>query len=170
LKRDENIFLGLIGTENPYNFGALNARLWRSVCSIAIARLRVFTQPRPICDIGQIEMPQCSSPPFPKGVLLSDMRRREFITLLGGVALAWPLAAQAERIRRIGVLSPYPADDPDVMERIGAFRQGMQEHGWSEGRNLQIDYRWAGADPARLRSYASAPGDRQGVEGASPLR
>ncbi len=90
-----------------------------------------------------------------KGVLLLDMRRREFITLLGGVALAWPLAAQAERIRRIGVLSPYPADDPDVMERIGAFRRGMQEHGWSEGRNLQIDYRWAGADPARLRSYAT---------------
>src|SRR5207344_2883937 len=81
-------------------------------------------------------------------------RRREFITLLG-MALAWPLAAQAERIRRIGVLSPYPADDPEVMDRIVAFRQGMQERGWSEGRNLQIDYRWAGADPARIRSYAA---------------
>jgi putative tryptophan/tyrosine transport system substrate-binding protein len=82
------------------------------------------------------------------------MRRREFI-ILGGVALAWPLAAQAERIRRIAVLSPYPADDPEVMERIAAFRQGMQEHGWSEGRNLQIDYRWAGVDTVRLRSYAT---------------
>jgi putative tryptophan/tyrosine transport system substrate-binding protein len=84
-----------------------------------------------------------------------DMRRREFIILLGGVALAWPLAAQAERIRRIGVLSPYPADDPEVMERIGAFRQGMQEYGWSEAHNLQINYRSAGADPARIRSYAT---------------
>ena len=82
------------------------------------------------------------------------MRRREFI-ILGGVALAWPLEAQAERIRRIAVLSPYPADDPEVMERIAAFRQGMQEHGWSEGRNLQIDYRWAGVDLVRLRSYAT---------------
>jgi putative tryptophan/tyrosine transport system substrate-binding protein len=108
-----------------------------------------------LCDIGQIEMPQCNTPPRPEGVLPFDMRRREFITLLGGVALAWPLVAQAERIRRIGVLSPYPADDPEVMDRIVAFRQGMQERGWSEGRNLQIDYRWAGADPARIRSYAA---------------
>ena len=99
-------------------------------------------------------MPQCNTPPRPKGVLPFNMRRREFI-ILGGVALAWPLAAQAERIRRIAVLSPYPADDPEVMERIAAFRQGMQEHGWSEGRNLQIDYRWAGVDPVRLRSYAT---------------
>jgi putative tryptophan/tyrosine transport system substrate-binding protein len=83
------------------------------------------------------------------------MRRREFITLLGGAAVSWPLAAQAERIRRIGILSPYAADDPEVMERIVALRQGMQEYGWSEGRNLKIDYRWAGADPVRLRSYAT---------------
>ena len=81
------------------------------------------------------------------------MRRREFI-ILGGVALAWPLAAQAERIRRIAVLSPYPADDPEVMERIAAFRQGMQEHGWSEGRNLQIDYRWGSANVERIKQFA----------------
>ncbi len=85
------------------------------------------------------------------------MRRREVITLLGGAA-AWPLRARAQqgdRIRRVGVLSPYSADDPEVRDRIVAFRQGMQERGWSEGRNLKIDYRGAGGDPARIRSYAA---------------
>jgi putative ABC transport system substrate-binding protein len=85
------------------------------------------------------------------------VRRREVITLLGGVA-AWPLGARAQqgdRIRRVGFLSPYPADDPEVRDRIVAFRQGMQERGWSEGRNLKIDYRGAGGDPARIRSYAA---------------
>ncbi len=85
------------------------------------------------------------------------MRRREVITLLGGAA-AWPLRARAQqgdRIRRVGVLSPYSADDPEVRDRIVAFRQGMQERGWGEGRNLKIDYRGAGGDPARIRSYAA---------------
>jgi hypothetical protein len=93
-----------------------------------------------------------------RGVLLFDMRRREFITLLGGVALACPLAARAQqgnRIKRLGVLSGYRADDPEMMDRIVVFRQAMQELGWSEGRNLQIDYRWAGADAARIGSYAA---------------
>ena len=103
-------------------------------------------------------MPQCNARPRPKGVLPFDMRRREFITLLGGAALSWPLAAQAERIRRIGVLSPYPADDPDLVDRFVAFRQGLHEHGWTEGHNLQIDYRWAGADAVRIRSYAAELG------------
>ena len=84
--------------------------------------------------------------------------RRDFITLLGGTAVAWPLMARAQqgdRMRRIGVLSGFPADDPEVIARIAAFRQAMQERGWSEGRNLQIDYRWAGADAARIKSYAA---------------
>ena len=86
------------------------------------------------------------------------MRRRDFITLLGGAAAGWPLAARAQqgdRMRRIGVLSGFPADDPEVIARIAAFRQAMQERGWSEGRNLQIDYRWAGADAARIKFYAA---------------
>ena len=71
------------------------------------------------------------------------MRRREFITLLGGAAAAWPLAAraqQAERMRRIGVLMNAAADDPESQARIAAFLQGLQELGWTDGRNVRIDY------------------------------
>jgi putative tryptophan/tyrosine transport system substrate-binding protein len=74
------------------------------------------------------------------------MRRRQFITLLGGAAAAWPVAARAqqgERMRRIGVLITLAADDPEAQARIGAFLQGMQEFGWTLGRNVRIDYRWA---------------------------
>jgi putative ABC transport system substrate-binding protein len=87
------------------------------------------------------------------------MRRREFITLAGGAAAAWPLAAraqQAERVRRVGVLSSgLAADDPVFRTYIAGFRQGMQERGWSEGRNLQIDDRWAGPDVEQIKSYAA---------------
>jgi ABC-type uncharacterized transport system substrate-binding protein len=75
------------------------------------------------------------------------VKRREFITLLGGAA-AWPLAARAqqgERLRRIGVLTNIPADDPEGQARHAAFTQALGELGWSEGRNLRIDARWANA-------------------------
>jgi putative ABC transport system substrate-binding protein len=81
------------------------------------------------------------------------MRRREFITLLGGVA-AWPLAAraqQAERMRRIGVLINLLADDPEGQARVAAFLQGLQEAGWAVGRNAQIDIRWGMGDVERIR-------------------
>jgi putative tryptophan/tyrosine transport system substrate-binding protein len=84
------------------------------------------------------------------------MKRREFITLLGG-ATAWPLAARAqqgERMRRVGVLMNLAADDPESQARIGAFLQGLQEAGWVIGRNLRIDYRWA-TDPDRVRKSAT---------------
>ena len=74
------------------------------------------------------------------------MKRREFITLLGGAAVAWPLAARAqqpERVRRIGVLLPAAADDVEGQTRVGAFLQGLQQSGWSIGRNVRIDTRWA---------------------------
>ena len=74
------------------------------------------------------------------------MKRREFITLLGGAA-AWPLAARAqqgERMRRIGVLMTSAADDPEGQARVAAFLQGLQQLGWTEGRNVRIDTRWAG--------------------------
>ena len=74
------------------------------------------------------------------------MIRREFITLLGGAAVAWPLRAsaqQVERMRRIGVLLPADANDAEFQTRMGAFQQGLQEAGWSIGRNVKIDYRGA---------------------------
>ena len=77
---------------------------------------------------------------------MSNMRRREFITLLGGTAVAWPVAARAqqpERMRRIGVLSAFADDDPDMQAWLPAFRQGLERLGWSEGRNVRIDTRFA---------------------------
>jgi putative ABC transport system substrate-binding protein len=84
------------------------------------------------------------------------MRRRDFITLVGGAA-TWPLAARAqqpERMRRIGVLITLAADDPEAQARIGAFLQGMQEFGWTLGRNVRIDYRWA-RDVNSISRYAT---------------
>jgi putative ABC transport system substrate-binding protein len=84
------------------------------------------------------------------------MRRREFIGLLGGAAAAWPLAArakQAERMRRIGVLMGYPEGDPQAQANVTALLQGLQSLGWIEGRNVQIDYRWAGGDPDKARTF-----------------
>ena len=83
--------------------------------------------------------------------------RREVITLLGGAAAAWPLAARAqqpERIRRIGALMSLDADDPEDQLRRTAFQQALQELGWVEGRNIWIDYRWWGGEPARARAMA----------------
>jgi len=87
------------------------------------------------------------------------MRRRSFITLLGGAAAAWPIAAwaqQRERMRRIGFMfSTLAPDDPEGQSRITAFVQGLQELGWTDGRNVRIDYRWGLNDADRLRRYAS---------------
>ena len=85
------------------------------------------------------------------------MRRREFITLLGGAA-TWPLAARAqqpERVRRIGVLLPAASDDAEFQARVGAFLQGLQQSGWSIGRNLRIDTRWATANADDIRRHAA---------------
>ena len=86
------------------------------------------------------------------------MRRRRFITLLGGVAVGWPLAARAqqgERVRRIGVLMSTAVDDPQDPARLAAFAQGLQELGWTIGRNLRIDYRWSASSPDNARKYAA---------------
>jgi putative tryptophan/tyrosine transport system substrate-binding protein len=85
------------------------------------------------------------------------MKRREFITLLGGAA-AWPLAARAEqgeRVRRIGVLMNLTAADAESQARNAAFLQALGQSGWADGRNVRIEYRWAAADPDRFRSYAA---------------
>ena len=85
--------------------------------------------------------------------------RREFISLLGGAAAAWPLVARAQqsrRMRHIGVLSTVAADDPEVQIRMAAFHQGLQEAGWLIGRNLLIEYRWSRAgDAEQTRKYAA---------------
>ena len=84
------------------------------------------------------------------------MKRREFITLLGG-ATAWPLAARAqqrERMRRIGVLLPATTDDAEFQARLGAFLQALAFFGWDIGRNVRIDTRWAGANAAEIRRHA----------------
>src|SRR5450432_2648165 len=78
------------------------------------------------------------------------MRRREFITLLGGAAAAWPLVARAqqpERMRRIALFMNLPEDDVWSKRCIAAFQKGLVELGWIEGRNVHIDYRWATTDP-----------------------
>jgi len=89
---------------------------------------------------------------------MSDMRRREFITLLGGAAATWPLAARAqqrERVRRIGVLMNVAADDAEAPARVGAFSQGLAELGWTIGRNVRIDYRWYAGNADAARKYAA---------------
>ena len=85
------------------------------------------------------------------------MRRRDFITVLGGAA-AWPLVAQAqqrERMRFVGVLSSFAADDPLILRRIAAFLQGLGELGWIVDRNLRIEYRWNASDATRARKAAA---------------
>ena len=85
------------------------------------------------------------------------MRRRHFLTLFGS-AVTWPLASyaqQPERMRRVGVLMHTTAEDPDGQTRLAAFLQGLQETGWSVGRNLRVDTRWAAAETDRFRNYAT---------------
>jgi putative ABC transport system substrate-binding protein len=85
------------------------------------------------------------------------MKRREFISLLGGAA-AWPLTArgqQSERMRRIGILVPATADDPEFQARVGAFLQALALLGWTIGRNVRIDTRWATNDAAEIRRHAA---------------
>jgi putative ABC transport system substrate-binding protein len=86
------------------------------------------------------------------------MKRRAFITLLSGAAAAWPLVAraqQAERMRRIGVIMSHASDDPEGQARVVTFLQGLQQSGWTDGRNVRIEYRWATGDPDRFRRYAA---------------
>jgi len=86
------------------------------------------------------------------------IRRRDFITLLGGAAMGWPIAANAQQrqpMRRIGVLMNLAADDPEGQARVAAFLQGLQETGWAVGRNAQIDIRWGMGDAERSRKNAT---------------
>jgi ABC-type uncharacterized transport system substrate-binding protein len=85
------------------------------------------------------------------------MRRREFISLIGGAAIAYPLAARAQqpaRIRRVGMLMNLSESDVEAQRLITAFREGLTQLGWVGGRNLRMDYRWAGGDIGRIRAFA----------------
>ena len=87
-----------------------------------------------------------------------QMKRREFITLLGGAAAGWPLAARAqqgERMRRVAFLHPYTEDDPEVLARVVAFRQGLEALGWTENRNIRIEHRYSGGDLGQIQAYAT---------------
>src|SRR5262245_59356920 len=86
------------------------------------------------------------------------MKRRHFITLLGGAAATWPLVAgaqQPDRMRRIGVLLNLTSDDPEAPARVAALAQGLGELGWTVGRNVMIDYRWGAGDAERIRRFAA---------------
>jgi putative ABC transport system substrate-binding protein len=85
------------------------------------------------------------------------MRRREFITLLGSATVAWPLAARAQQsgpMRRIGVLLGNAEGDPQMVPQLAAFTKALQELGWTDGRNIRIDYRWGAADVDRMQTFA----------------
>jgi putative ABC transport system substrate-binding protein len=89
---------------------------------------------------------------------MSGMRRREFMTLVGGAAAAWPLAARAqqgERVRCIGVLMPFAADDLPGRDRLATFVQALQRFGWTDGSNVRIDPRWGGGNAGNIRKFAA---------------
>jgi ABC-type uncharacterized transport system substrate-binding protein len=86
------------------------------------------------------------------------LKRRDFITLLGGVAAAWPLAARAQQpegMRRIGVLMAHAESDPEFKTYVAAFRGGLEKLGWTEGRNIRIDFRWGALDDAETRQRSA---------------
>jgi hypothetical protein len=86
------------------------------------------------------------------------MRRRDFITRIGVAAVAWPPAAraqQSDRMRRIGVLLPAIKDDFVFQARLSAFVQELERFGWTDGRNVQLEYRWGGEDSDDIRRYAA---------------
>src|SRR5215475_2192269 len=117
---------------------------------------KVGLGPRPR-DGSVVSSLHCMNDPQPEGHMASHIGRREFLaTLLGGAA-AWPLAARAqltERVRRIGLLMGV-ADDREGQARVTALKQGLQELGWTDGRNIEIETRFAGADTGRIRAHAA---------------
>src|SRR5262245_39200205 len=93
-----------------------------------------------------------------EGPMPVTIGRRELLAALGSAAVAWPLAARAqqgERVRRIGVLSPLAADDPEERARDAAFAQGLQQLGWIVGQNVRIEYRWGRGCADAMRKYAA---------------
>src|SRR5690349_25071814 len=102
---------------------------------------------------------RCTEPVLERGVPRRGlMKRRQFIALLGGAASGWPLAARAQQkdnMRRIGVLMSASPDDPYQTTYLSAFMQGLQERGWTIGRNVRIDPRWGAGNRDLFRKYAA---------------
>src|SRR5437870_4381436 len=101
--------------------------------------------------------PAPSSGPVGDRMQFGRVKRRDFITLLGGAA-AWPLSAhaqQGERMRRIGVVMSIAENDPEGQSRVTAFEQALRSLDWTSGRNLSIEYRWAASDPNRMKAYGA---------------
>jgi putative tryptophan/tyrosine transport system substrate-binding protein len=122
----------------------------------AIDRIAVPQRSDPCLDSHRSGM--LSRPPPGHRMQFDQLGRREFMTLLGGAAAAWPLAARAqqgERMRRIGVFMSLAADDKQGQARLAAFLQGLQELGWTDGRNVRIDVRWGTGDAGRNRRHAA---------------
>src|SRR5256885_15173673 len=95
--------------------------------------------------------------PKPEGRMASHIERRKFLATLGGAAVAWPLGARAQqpdRMRRIGVLMAVPENDHEYQAFLAAFREGLQKLGWTEGRNIRIDTRWAALDAEAMQRFA----------------
>src|SRR5215470_5602055 len=93
-----------------------------------------------------------------EGRMTVTIGRRELLAALGGAVAAWPLAARAQpgkRMRRVGALMPYAANDPQVQTRNAAFLQALQQLGWTVGNNVQIDYRWSAGNEDDTRKYAA---------------
>src|SRR5436305_8324373 len=122
-----------------------------------------------MCDIRQHLMLQLRTPLRPLSkhsfesirwrllIAGAGVRRRDFLGVLGSAAAAWPLTAraqQSDQVRRVGMLIGYAENDPETQARLAAFRQGLERLGWTEGRNVRIDYRFAPAGPDQAQLFA----------------
>src|SRR5215468_12710123 len=127
-------------------------------CSFAL-HMSASDPKRTLADL-RVRRFQCASLSRHDALVLSlgaTMRRREFITLLGGTVATWPLTAraqQSDRMRRLGILMAVAESDADVRKGIVIFQQRLQELGWKDGKNIHIDYRWGDADPDRIQALA----------------
>src|SRR5262249_42059788 len=123
----------------------------------AADRVRAGNQPQDCQDAGPRSARPAAAARRRGDRMTATMKRRAFISLLGGAAAAWPLAARAqqgERMRRIGLLMGA-ADDPEGQARVTALKQGLQDLGWTDGRNIQIETRFGGGDAGRIRDQAA---------------
>ena len=129
----------------------------RAPSKAAVSRFEISHRNKPLTDPCQSVM--LSTWLEGRSMQFSQLKRREFIALLGCAATVWPLAAhgqQAERMRHIGVMVSGAADNPDVQVWLATFKQGLQQLGWIEGRNLRIEYRLGAlGEPERTRKYAA---------------